>query len=102
MESFEVQVGVHQDSALSPFLFLVVLDTETKDIQQEAPWSMLFADDIVLCGTDKVAVEEQLKQWIDRLEKHGLRVSRTKTEYLVTKFGQEANGERRSDLEKEI
>ena len=54
---------------------------------------MLSANDIVLCGTDKVAVEEQLKQWIDRLEKHGLRVSRTKTEYLVTKFGQEANGE---------
>ena len=47
-ESFKVKVGLHQGSALSPFLFAVIMDRLTDEVRREPPWTMLFADDIVI------------------------------------------------------
>ena len=81
-EDFGVKVGLHQGSALSPFLFTVVMDQFTKDIRREAPWTMMFADDIVLTAECKTQLELDLERWRHALESRGLRISRTKTEYL--------------------
>ena len=45
-EDFEVRVGLHQGTALSPFLFAIIIDVLTKDVRKEAPWDMMFANDI--------------------------------------------------------
>ena len=49
-ESFDVKVGVHQGSILSPLLFALVMDEVTKDIREGVVKEMLYADDIVLVG----------------------------------------------------
>ena len=38
-EGFEVKVGLHQGSALSPCLFAMVMDRMTDEIREEAPWT---------------------------------------------------------------
>ena len=47
-EKFKVQVGLHQGSVLSSFLFAIIMDKLTEHIRKDAPYNKLFADDIVL------------------------------------------------------
>ena len=58
-ESFKVKVG----SALSPFLFAVIMDRVTDEARRESPWTMLFADDIVICEETRKEVERRLECW---------------------------------------
>ena len=52
------------------------------DVKEEVPWSLLFADDIVLIAASKGESEMKLELWRKALEERGLRISRAKTEYL--------------------
>ncbi|KAK3505909.1 hypothetical protein QTP70_003614, partial [Hemibagrus guttatus] len=40
-EEFKVEVGLHQGSALSPFLFAIVMDQLSEEVRQESPWTMM-------------------------------------------------------------
>ncbi|KAK3560369.1 hypothetical protein QTP86_006453 [Hemibagrus guttatus] len=81
-EEFKVEVGLHQRSALSPFLFAIVMDQLSEEVRQESPWTMMFADDIVICSESREQVEENLERWRFALERRGMKVSRSKTEYM--------------------
>ena len=69
------------------------MDELTKYIQDEVPWCMLFADDIVLVEESKEKVNRKLELWRETLENKGLRLSRTKTEYMECKFDHLATSE---------
>ncbi|KAK3544420.1 hypothetical protein QTP86_011158 [Hemibagrus guttatus] len=81
-EEFKVEVGLHQGSALSPFLFAIVMDQLSEEVRQESPWTMMFADDIVICSESREQVEENLERWRFALERRGMKVSDSKTEYM--------------------
>jgi len=57
-------VSVHQGSVLSPYLFSVVMDEATKEIQGEVTWCMMFADDmcVVLIGENLEEVNNSLEE----------------------------------------
>ncbi|XP_065318873.1 uncharacterized protein LOC135926868 [Gordionus sp. m RMFG-2023] len=65
LTGFTIAEGVHQGSALSPLLFITI-----------------FAD-IVILAESKDEMKELIVSWINILEKHGLKVNRKKTEYIV-------------------
>ena len=86
-ESFKVKVGLHQESTLSPFLFAVIMDMLTDKVRRKPPWTMLFADDIVICEETREEVEQRIESWRFALERKGMKVSTSKTEYLCVNGG---------------
>ena len=52
------------------------MDVLTEDVRKDVPGSMMFADDIVLCGDDETDMTEYLETWI-----RGMRISRPKTQF---------------------
>ncbi|KAI8431531.1 hypothetical protein MSG28_016031 [Choristoneura fumiferana] len=86
-DPFYVRVGVHQGSTISPLLFNLTMDYITKNIQAEIPWCMLYADDIVLVAKKASELQNTFNTWLRELKRHGLRVSRIKTEFMECDFG---------------
>ena len=47
-EQFEVKVGVHQGSVLSPLLFIIVLEAISWEFRSGVPWEDLYTDGLVI------------------------------------------------------
>jgi len=45
---FEVKVGMHQGSALSPLLFMIVMEALSREFRVALQWELLYADDLVV------------------------------------------------------
>ncbi|KAK3515253.1 hypothetical protein QTP70_013016, partial [Hemibagrus guttatus] len=48
----------------------------SEEVRQESSWTMMFADDIVICSESREQVEENLERWRFALERRGMKVSR--------------------------
>ena len=57
---FSITIRLHHGSTLSLFLFVIVMDELTRAIQDEIPWCMLFADDIVLVDETRAGVNAKI------------------------------------------
>ena len=44
----KIRVGLHQDSALNPLLFAIVIDALSEHLREEDLWALLFADDLAI------------------------------------------------------
>ena len=58
------------------------MDKLTEDIRKHALWDMLLADNIVLFRQNHRDLEDDLEIWRNAMEKRGLKLSRSETEYL--------------------
>ena len=59
------------------------MDVLAEEARAKPPWAMIFADDLVLVSETVEEVEEELERWRAVIENKELRISRSKTEYLV-------------------
>ena len=89
-EKFPVKVGLHQGTALSPYLFNLIMDVISAEVRDEVPLSMLFDDDIILSSSQHENVEKKLEEWRKVMEERGLKISRRKTEHL--QYNKEGDG----------
>nr|XP_027224790.1 uncharacterized protein LOC113816996 [Penaeus vannamei] len=83
-----------EGSTLFPYIFDLIMDVLSEGVREEAPWTVLFADDIdivLVCNTEE-SLRDKLSQWKRALEDRGLKISRTKSEYLSFNDFEEENG----------
>ena len=73
-------------SALSLFLFAVIMDKLMNELRIESPWTLLFADNSMICQETREKVERRLKCWRYALERRGMKLSRSKTKQLCVKW----------------
>jgi hypothetical protein len=62
---FPINIGLHQGSALSPYLFVLMMDEVTRDIQGDIPWCMLFGDlffNVISAYAPQIGLNESIKR----------------------------------------
>ena len=84
-EHFEVGIGLHQGSALSPFLFIMLVDTLSQDVRTELPWELLYANDLAMIYITSTDTQNRLESWQKVLTDNGLKINAGKTEHLSTR-----------------
>ena len=68
-KAFNVRVGVHQGSVLSPLLFIIVLEALSREFREGLPMELLYADDLVLIAETKELLLEKVRNWKEGMEK---------------------------------
>ena len=83
-EDFEIGVGVHQGSILSPLLFIIVMDEATRGARKGSPWELVYADDLIVTAETEQEVIESFERWRDAMKLRGLKVNMEKTKVMIT------------------
>ena len=65
---FEVEVSMHQGSALSPLLFVIVVEALSREFRVALPWELLYADDLVVIAETEDDLIKRLNEWKDNVE----------------------------------
>ena len=76
---FGVGVHVHQDSALSPLLFIPVLEALSHEFSIRVPRELLRTDDLLLITDTQEECISKLKAWKAGMESRELHVNMKKT-----------------------
>ena len=83
-EEFEMKVGVHQVSVLSPLLFIIVLEALSHEFRSGED---LYADDLVIITESLEECVGRLLTWKEAMEKKGVRVNAGKTKIMICGTG---------------
>ena len=70
-KGFKVTVGMHQGSALSPLLFVVVMEAIPREFRVALSWELLHADDLAVIAETEEELIKRLNEWKDNVESKG-------------------------------
>jgi len=65
---FEVNVGMHQGSALRPLLFVILMEALSREFRVAIPLEMLNAGDLVVIAETEEDLIKRLNEWKDFVE----------------------------------
>ena len=77
-ESFEVKVGLHQESVLRPLLVAAVMDVVSSEAKSGQPTELLYAVDFVLMAPKMEQLGRRVAEWRASLLDKGLKVNTVK------------------------
>ena len=83
-EDFDVDVGVHQGSSISPLLFIIVMEEVTKDGRSGGFWDILYADDIVLTAESIEELQDMFNKWNQQLTSKGFKINMNKSKFMIS------------------
>ena len=75
---------MHQGSALSPLLFVIVMEAISREFRVALPWALLYADDLAVIAETEEELIKRLNEWKDNVDSKGMRVSINKTKVMVS------------------
>ena len=90
---FQVNNGLRQGSALSPLLFIIVMELISRKISTtDAMKKIMYADDLAIVAEHREELQGALEEWNEMFKKHGLKMNLDKTEVMwVGKQREELN-----------
>ena len=77
-------MGMHQDSALSPLLFVIVMEAISREFRVALPWELLYADDLAVKAETEQQLFKRLNEWKDNVESKGMRDNMNKTKVMIS------------------
>jgi len=57
---------MHQGSALSPLLFVIVMEAISSEFRVALPWELLYVDDLAVIADTEEELIKRLNEWKDR------------------------------------
>ena len=82
-EEFEVKVGMHQGSVLSPFFSAVMVDVVTEFAREGALSELQHAEYLVLMSETSFGLRNKFLKWKEAIERKSLKVNLGKTKVMV-------------------
>jgi len=67
-KGFEVKVGMHHCSGLSPLLFVIDMNNMSREFRVALPWELLYADDLAVIAETEEELIKRLNEWKDNVE----------------------------------
>jgi len=66
---------MHQGSALSPLVFVMVMEALSREFRDALPRELLYTDDLVVIAETEDNLIKRLNEWKDNMGKRGMRVT---------------------------